>query len=67
MKTAWQHQPRFPLTGSRRDIYIPHPSPDAAGNEEEDKSKRMGATLSLLKVSRLLLWALEQSLTGFRL
>jgi len=49
MKTAWQHQPRSPVTAGRRDIYIPHPSPDAAGNEEEEKARRMGATLSLLK------------------
>jgi len=49
MSTAWQYQPRTPLVSGRGDVYIPHPSPDAAGNEEEEKARRMGATLSLLK------------------
>lgn len=53
MKIAWSHQPRSPLVSSGENVYIPHPSPDAAGYEEEEKAKRMGATLSLLKVSRL--------------
>jgi hypothetical protein len=50
MKTAWHNQPRSTFVGSRRDVFIPHPAPDAAGNEEEEEAARMGATLSLLKV-----------------
>lgn len=50
MKSAWLRRPHYPFVVSKRDVYIPHPSPDAAGNEEEEAAARMGATLSLLKV-----------------
>jgi len=49
MRTAWQSQPRSPLVGGG-NAYIPHPAPDSAGNEDEERASRMGATLSLLKV-----------------
>jgi len=49
MKTAWHNQPRSTFARIERDVYIPHPAPDSAGNEEEEQKARMGATLSLLK------------------
>jgi hypothetical protein len=40
---------RDPLRGGMGDdIYIPHPAPNAAGNE--DDNSKMGSSLSLLKV-----------------
>lgn len=47
MIAAWQSQPRSPTNGGGGNVYIPHPAPNAAGNEDE-KSK-MGGALSLIK------------------
>ncbi|KAG9239340.1 hypothetical protein BJ875DRAFT_365887 [Amylocarpus encephaloides] len=45
MNTQWSGAT---WTRAERDVYIPHPAPDAGGNEEDPPTK-MGATLSLLK------------------
>lgn len=53
MIAPWHSQPRSPTNGGGGgNVYIPHPAPNAAGNEES--SSKMGSTLSLLKVSPLL-------------
>jgi hypothetical protein len=41
-------QRRSPLNGGGGGAYIPHPAPNAAGNETDNSS--MGSALSLLKV-----------------
>lgn len=57
MYAAWQSQPRSPTRGGGGgDVYIPHPAPNTAGNEED--TSKMGSTLSLLKVSPLF-WSLS--------